>query len=253
MALLIYDGSFTGLLTSIFHGFATKCCPADIVKEVHYQASLLDQSIFIEADEVKAERVLKGVDARSGHVGSKMIYKMFLSELPGVELTIYRLVSLLVQKNAYAVLDNYANDIVRYSHHVVKMIDREVHRMHALVRFQQLPDGYYQASIQPDFDVLPLIGDHFLRRYADQPWMIVDNSRRYGLVYDLHKLGYIEVEEAAGNGAAVAVPDKTHEDLYQQLWKQYFHAVNIKERKNTKLHLRHLPRRYWKYLVEKQL
>ena len=42
------------------------------------------------------------------------------------------------------------------------------------------------------------------------------------------------------------------EDLYQSLWQTYFDHVNIKARKNMKLHIQHMPKRYWKYLVEKQ-
>jgi probable DNA metabolism protein len=41
------------------------------------------------------------------------------------------------------------------------------------------------------------------------------------------------------------------ESAYQYLWKNYFTSVNIVSRKNTKLHLRHIPKRYWKYLTEK--
>ena len=41
------------------------------------------------------------------------------------------------------------------------------------------------------------------------------------------------------------------EELYQQLWQQYFSSVNIVARKNMKLHIQHMPRRYWRYLVEK--
>ena len=36
------------------------------------------------------------------------------------------------------------------------------------------------------------------------------------------------------------------------MWKDYFDSTNIKERKNMKLHIRHVPKRYWKYLSEKQ-
>ena len=39
---------------------------------------------------------------------------------------------------------------------------------------------------------------------------------------------------------------------YQNLWKEYFDHTNIKERKNTKLHLQHVPKRYWRYLTEKR-
>ena len=42
------------------------------------------------------------------------------------------------------------------------------------------------------------------------------------------------------------------EKLYQELWKGYFKSMTIKERINLKLHRQHLPKRYWKYLTEKQ-
>ena len=41
------------------------------------------------------------------------------------------------------------------------------------------------------------------------------------------------------------------EALYDQLWKDYFKSTNIVERRNIKLHLQHVPKRYWKYLTEK--
>jgi len=40
---------------------------------------------------------------------------------------------------------------------------------------------------------------------------------------------------------------------YQKLWSEYFDHTNIKERKNTKLHTQHVPKRYWKYLTEKKI
>ena len=43
-----------------------------------------------------------------------------------------------------------------------------------------------------------------------------------------------------------------NEELYQKLWQQYFNSVNIAARKNMKLHIQHMPRRYWRHLVEKK-
>ncbi|HIZ51734.1 MAG TPA: DUF4130 domain-containing protein, partial [Candidatus Pseudomonas excrementavium] len=42
------------------------------------------------------------------------------------------------------------------------------------------------------------------------------------------------------------------EKAFQGLWKVYFDSVNIKARNNEKHHVRQLPKRYWKYLSEKQ-
>jgi probable DNA metabolism protein len=45
--------------------------------------------------------------------------------------------------------------------------------------------------------------------------------------------------------------DKSEDEKYQSLWRNYFESVNITQRNNPKAHLRQLPRRYWKYLPEK--
>ena len=256
MSLYLYDGSFDGLLTAIFECFADRRQPTDILNQETYQASLLEDLRPIQTDIAKAERVIKGIDARSDGRGGELVYQLFLSELTGIELRIYRLVELLVRQNDPNILENYANPDVLYSAQVSKMISREVHRMHAFVRFQKAANNIYYAVISPDFNVIPLIGDHFQRRYADQRWVIFDTRRHYGLYYDLTHTSFIDVESDILSGATDAFVNASLdglEDQYQQLWKQYFQSVTIQERRNIKLHLRHVPKRYWKYLVEKQV
>jgi hypothetical protein len=50
--------------------------------------------------------------------------------------------------------------------------------------------------------------------------------------------------------AEAAAANTTHASC-RQLWRSYFATFDIRERRNPKLHLRHLPRRYWQYLPEK--
>ncbi len=42
------------------------------------------------------------------------------------------------------------------------------------------------------------------------------------------------------------------EDFYQKLWRSYFKHINIEERKNLKLQRQFMPKRFWRYLPEKQ-
>lgn len=84
--------------------------------------------------------------------------------------------------------------------------------------------------------------------------MIYDTRRRYGIYYNLQEVSEIEMQFAADHGDESSLLNlhDEREDLYQTLWKQYFASVNIKARKNLKLHIKHMPKRYWKYLVEKK-
>jgi probable DNA metabolism protein len=38
---------------------------------------------------------------------------------------------------------------------------------------------------------------------------------------------------------------------YQKLWRNYFNTLSVEGRTNTALQRSNMPRRYWKYLVEK--
>jgi probable DNA metabolism protein len=134
-----------------------------------------------------------------------------------------------------------------------KKVDREKHRMKAFIRFQKTKDELYYAIVQPDFNVLPLIAAHFKERYADQYWLIYDVRRKYGLYYDRHIVEEVKIDftENISDAALKSMYDE-QEDLYQSLWQTYFKNVNIAARKNMKLHIQHMPKRYWKYLTEKQ-
>ena len=128
--------------------------------------------------------------------------------------------------------------------------------MEAFIRFQHTADGIFYCGIDPDFNVLPLIINHFKNRYADQQWIIYDIKRNYGLFYDLEKVEEIKLDFTDQNTkASLSTPSvlSEKEGLYAVLWKDYFKSANIPARKNTKLHVQHVPKRYWKYLTEKQL
>lgn len=250
--ILCYDGSFEGLLSCIFRAVKQRIQPEAIVCEALYQPSLLDEYLSVPANEEQAERVLTGLSTRAGKRATRCLFNIFLSELPEREWLSYQLVLAIISGRGPDILNNYANPVVLRAAQIEKMIHREVHRMHAFVRFQKTHQGLFYAWITPDFNVLPLIGDHFEKRYADQDWLIFDVQRDYGILYDKTSLQWVEPDHPLCQPLlAGAVQEDATEENYQQLWQTYFHAVNISARNNAKLHLRHLPRRYWKYLTEK--
>jgi probable DNA metabolism protein len=122
------------------------------------------------------------------------------------------------------------------------------------VRFVQLGDGTYFATIDPDFNVLPLITPHFTDRYADQVWIIYDTRRKYGMHYDSRTVQEVRFQFLPDTTDALLAEgvQAAQEDLYQRLWQTYFKSVNIPARRNLKLHRQHVPVRYWKYLTEKR-
>ena len=250
MKTYTYDGSFEGLLSCVFHIYATKTPPTQIALPDLLQTSLLDEVCHITTNTEHAERVITAVDNYSDDRGGRLIYHLFLSEIPEIEMTIYRLIKIIVEAKDAGVLNNFANATVLQAAQIDRMIGREVHRMHAFVRFQKTQSGLFFATVEPDFNVLPLLGSHFKSRYADQPWLIMDCKRGFGLMYDLEDCAFISTSELSKQDKNLLALDE-QEMKFQDLWGAYFNSVNIKERDNPRLHLRHMPRRYWKYLTEK--
>ena len=148
-------------------------------------------------------------------------------------------------------LDDHSFELYRVS----RKVSFEIHRFHGFVRFQETSDGLFFAAIEPDHDIVSLLAPHFARRYGNQPWVIYDRRRDKGVFYEkyqIHEITLSDQQFDAITGEIHQQVKSEHEDLYQRLWKAYYRAINIPERKNIRLMLRLLPHRYWKYLPEKQ-
>ena len=159
-----------------------------------------------------------------------------------------------IENSSKNVLKDFSHSAIMQVAKLVKSVNRERHRMKAFIRFELLKDGIYFAEIFPDFDVLTLIITHFKNRYQDQKWLIYDSKRGYGVYYDLEIIEIISFDDDSTFGIKRKIDHFDEKEIsYQKLWIEYFDHTNIKERKNTKLHVQHVPKRYWKYLTEKKI
>lgn len=247
---LTCDATFSGFLTAVFIVFQQKLKKVQIQKEVAYQPSFYAKQQRICTDESHALRVWNGIIKKEGTHFAHRLFATYLSEKPQIENLLLRVIIETFANNRSIATDYGNSDILKVSQ-ISKMVGREKHRMEAFVRFRLTQDEIYASTIEPDFDVLPLIRKHFVSRYADQKWLIYDVKRKYGLFYDLNQVDTIELPNDQLLKESNADIFHSDEQAFQELWKNYFKSTNIASRKNTKLHVRHVPKRYWKYLSEK--
>ncbi len=249
---LMYDGTLEGFFTCVFTAFEQKLQVTSISPKTGFQEEIFSTSEVIITDPVKAKRVKDSLQRWIPSGGRKRMYFAFLSEEPGVEMLLYRYIRKAVGNEKFSAEDYGDAEILKLTQ-IAKMVSREKHRMEAFVRFMLTGDDIYFAHITPDFNVLPLILPHFQSRYADQKWIIYDLKRKYGLYYDLKVTRYIclELSDKLINGTLDPSVYAGSEREFQQLWQKYFKSTNIISRKNIKLHVQHVPKRYWKYLSEK--
>ena len=243
MLTYVYDGSFDGLLCVIFEAYRRRRPPSRIVRAPLEQPAFFERAIEVKTEEKRARRVENGLRRAAEPEAAEKLYHAFRTEGPDVEMTLLRYVQIVFTPPEHADAGAWLEPVLEVER-MAKRVHSEIHRMHAFVRFEEAESGLYAARVAPEADVLDLAAPHFEKRYPSQRWLIADERRGYAMHYDGHMLGRID-----------ALPDTARtekEAAYQRLWRGYFRAATIAERRNLGLHRRHLPRRYWRYLTEKQ-
>ena len=250
------DGTLAGLLCAYAETYRRGSLPSAVgLIGEPASGTLFGDVLRVETDAAIASRVERGLDRLvPGLVGR--IHRAVLSERPGIEVTALRLADAVRAEGAAAAEDwtfAPAREVAQWSGRV----GREAHRMEAFVRFERhVADGAetWVATARPEYHVLPILHGHFATRYPTLAWRIVDARRGLALVHTPAP------ERGAGAPATRIVPavtlglgDEAPDELaYQRMWRAYFQAVTIPERRNLALHLRHVPKRYWPYLTEKR-
>lgn len=254
MVLFIYDKTFEGLLTAVFDAYFRKTFPDELIVQGDPLPLFYNEVVTIYTDENKANRVWKGLQRKISKSALSCLTVSWLSELPGVDMLLFRYIRKAIDAPRSIELNFGDADVLEISK-IWKKVTQERHRILQFTRFQKTSDDTFFAAFEPLYNVLPLTTTHFKNRFADQKWLIYDVKREYGYYYNLIEVTEVRFEEKGMHLITGSLSEEmmsADENLFQQLWKQYFHSITIKERFNPKLHRQNMPVRFWKYLIEKQ-
>ena len=248
-----------------------------------------DRIYKVCSDEEKARRVWAGLEKRLTREAMKLISVSWLSELRELNTPLFQYICKVFRQGDIS--KNFADPDVLAVTNIARRVLHEQLRMKQFIRFQKAKDGTYLAVVSPDHNVLPIVIDHFQDRFNDQPWLIYDARRHYGYYYSLtpgpspigEGSNYTTDEMSAegvstplsnrrgvggeavrvtfeneaavpfdlSNGKLDADVLSSDDQLLQDLWRTYFKAICIRERMNPRKQLKDMPRRYWKYMTEK--
>ena len=251
----VYDGSFDGFLCVVFESAQRKALPATVAcTELAAQGGLFGDTVDVATTAERVARVRRGLITRVGEGGLKKLYHAFLSEAPSVERQLLELIYRIVDRGGDA-LDDLRFAPALAAERLAARVRHEVHRMHAFVRFERYVGDQYIAFARPEHNVLPLLEDHFAQRYPAMRWAIVDARRNYALAHTpaLQREKGMTATQFVASDELSDVQASGEESAFQSMWLIYYEAVTITERQNRRLHLQHVPRRYWPYLTEKRV
>ncbi|SPH17473.1 hypothetical protein DEA8626_00996 [Defluviimonas aquaemixtae] len=142
-------------------------------------------------------------------------------------------------------LANPADPLSRRLEMLAKTVRRDIHKMHAFVRFRELSgDGArrrFGAWFEPDHGILEAATQFFARRFADMDWTIATPQ------------GVARFEGGALSFHAPAPRPDLPTDASEALWGTYFANIFNPARLHLKAMRSEMPVKYWRNLPETRL
>ena len=237
-----YDGSFDGLLCCVFESYTQKERPTAILRDGDDEPSLFEIRA-VATDRVHAQRIYRSLYKRSLEA-SPFLRRAFLTCMPDKEMSIYRFIAKFYREGP-ALLSRLSDDTYLPLLRAVRLLSGEVEQFRGFTRFSDF-DGVLGAEIEPKNRVLPMLRRHFCERYRNETFFLYDRTHREALLYSGGVSRIVPLEHFE-----MAQPDE-EEAGYRRLWRRFYDTIAIEARKNEKLRMTHMPKRYWSTMTEFQ-
>jgi DNA polymerase len=142
-------------------------------------------------------------------------------------------------------LEDSADPLVQRIERMAKEVRRDMHKMHAFVRFREVTSGEgtrYVAWFEPDHHIVRSNAGFFVRRFANMAWSILTPE------ISIHWDGETLTESAGATRA-----DAPDGDPVEETWKAYYASIFNPARVKVKAMTREMPKKYWKNMPETAL
>lgn len=244
MTTYFFDGTKNGLLTCIFESFYEKRIPDNVTTEC-VQCGLLDEIVTIKTDNEKAERVYKCLkNCKTKYLVSDFNLTFRSGEKKRFKV-LFDYLNVAISNKNIDVSKAFALPEIQAFTDLKNRIYTETHRFKGFLRFMETEKGFYYACYEPDNDITELLVPHFTAR-LQSPFIIHDIKRNILALCDGKRY---KILNGGDNGVTVFMSES--EEIFLDLWQQYYKSINIEERKNLRQMRNYMPERYWKNLSEK--
>ena len=142
-------------------------------------------------------------------------------------------------------LDVVIDPLVARVGQMAKGIRRDIHKMHAFVRFRAVATDegeHFIAGFEPEHHIVEAAAPFFQRRFASMRWSILTPDRC------AHWDG-----EALCFTVGVSKEAAPSQDALEDLWRSYYSSIFNPARLKVAAMQSEMPRKYWKNLPEAQL
>lgn len=238
---LLYDGTSEGFLSLVYEVYYKKLHVRKIQRE-KTEALLFEEVLEVQTDEQKAQKVLNALKSKFSPQNFATITHIFLCDSKEYEKPLLDFIILGFKDEQN--LQNINHPSIFYIKSLEKELFQVAHRMYGFVRFEELADNTLYAKIETKYNVLHLLGKHFLNRLGTCDFIIHDIER--GLAFVKYNKS-VEIRHVA----AFDTPEYSEDEAkFKKLWQTFFKSVVIKKRENKKLQQQLVPLMYRTFMSE---
>ena len=239
--ILVYDGSFEGFLSLVYEVYYKKLKPTKIYKTLPNEI-IFEEILEIQTSEENSTKVLKAIKTKFPKPIVEKILNIFMCDSRAFEVALLEFIIIGFKDTKQ--LFNINNSSVFYLSNLEKELFKNVHKMYAFLRFEELDDDTLYAKLECKFNVVYFLAKHFLKRFNNQNFIIHDINRKIAFIktkddYSIQEVAFFDEPNYSIN-----------EEKFQKLWKRFFKGVTIEERINPKLQQQLVPLIYRTYMSE---
>lgn len=193
--IFLYDGTFDGFLTVVFDCYSSKTLPQKVFSKKSYTENFLNKTIYIKTDYEKSSRVFKGIEKNIGYDALYNSYNAFLCDSKNdKDINILKYLC-----DGFSIGPKINDRItISYVYKVISMRKKalaECHKLKGLLRFIEVENNLFYASIHPDNNILEPLGQHFLKRLPSQNFIIHDKVRNICFLYNCNEYQIIDCKD----------------------------------------------------------
>jgi DNA polymerase len=142
-------------------------------------------------------------------------------------------------------MQDAADPLLHRLERLAKAVRRDIHKMHAFVRFREVQEGEdrrFVAFFEPEHHIVRRTASFFVDRFTNMRWSILTPE------ISIHWDGSVLQE---GPGATRSQAPSS--DPFETSWRTYYESIFNPARLKVGSMLREMPRKYWRNMPEASL
>ncbi|MCH5342880.1 MAG: TIGR03915 family putative DNA repair protein [Acetatifactor sp.] len=277
--MIVYqcEDSMESIFTAIYRAYEEKSRPEDTKVSLTDELLLFAESVPVETDMEKAQKVARTLRKTFGEDDYFRICMALASSDPEKGQAVYRTIALGLRNRCRAghLFDDLADEHIQHAFSLARGASREYDHLRGFLRFQEMDeDRILYAKIGPKNNIMEFLMSHFADRFPGENFMIYDENRDLVGIHPTERQRrkredvpwmegvvqapwqdevtwyLLQCEGDLEQFSELKLSDR--ELAYQELFTYFCHKIAIRERRNLELQRNMLPLRFREYMTEFQ-